>query len=87
MATTYVTEEELNAFSKELTQYVQNSIETEEVSFAKVVKEYVEGKLTDLETKLVNNPDWLQAKANIEELVKIFDANEDGSLSPEEVLA
>jgi hypothetical protein len=53
MDTTYVTEEELNTFSEELTQYVQKSIENEELSFAEVVKEFVENKLSDLEIKLV----------------------------------
>jgi ParB-like chromosome segregation protein Spo0J len=85
--TTYVTEEELKQFSDELTKYVTESISNEEVAYSGVVKEYVESKVSELELKLVNNPEWLKVKANIEELVKIFDADEDGKVSPEEVLA
>jgi len=85
--TKYVTDEELQQFSEELTKYVTDSITNEELAYSGVVKEYVESKTSELELKLVNNPEWLKVKANIEELVKIFDADQDGKVSPEEVLA
>ena len=71
--TKYVTDEELQQFSEELTKYVTDSITNEELAYSGVVKEYVESKTSELELKLVNNPEWLKVKANIEELVKIFE--------------
>ena len=84
---TYVTEDELTKFATDLETYVQTAIKNDDVAFAGVVKEYVEGRLSDLETSIVNNEDWLKAKASIDALLQVFDENKDGTLSPEEVLA
>ena len=82
----YITSEELKKFAADLENYVKTSLENEEVAFAGVVKEYVEAQLAALENKLVNSDKWEQVKTAVESLIEVFDANEDGQLTAQEIL-
>ena len=84
---TYVTTDVLNKFATDLENYVQDAIQKDDVEFAGVIKEYVEGRLSDLEKSLVNSKDWIEVKSTIDALLKVFDTNKDGTLSPAEILA
>jgi predicted nucleic acid-binding Zn-ribbon protein len=83
----YVTSEQLQKFATDLENYVQTTIQNDDVEFAKVIKEYVEGRLADLESSIVNSDEWVKIKDTIDALLQVFDENKDGSLTPEEILA
>jgi len=74
-------------FKTQLVDLVNGLMETEEVQYSDVVKQYVEGQLDSLENKLLNNDQWVKVKANIDAILKVFDENADGSLTPEEILS
>jgi len=86
MAQEFVTQEQLKAFGTELENLVKQSIENEEVEYSKVVKEFVESKIADLEASLTNNPEWLKVKRNIQAIVEVFDSDKNGELTPAEIL-
>jgi len=93
MATT-TTPQVLNAdgtlneeFKTQLVDLINGLIETEEVQYSEVVKQYVENQLNALESKLLNNEQWVKVKENIDAILKVFDKNADGTLTPEEILA
>ena len=87
MAQEYVTADKLQQFATDLEKFVKQTITNEEVEFAKVVKEYVDEKITNLEASIANSEDWKKIKSTIDALVQVFDENADGSLTPEEVLS
>jgi len=74
-------------FKTQLVNLINGLMETEEVQYSNVVKQYVEGQLDSLENKLLNNDQWAKVKANIDAILKVFDKNTDGSLTPEEILS
>jgi len=74
-------------FKAKLTSMLNDLMGKEEVQFSSVVKEFVDGQISDLENKLVNNTKWVEAQKNINALLEVFDANKDGELSPAEVLS
>jgi uncharacterized coiled-coil protein SlyX len=74
-------------FKTQLVNLLDDLLATEEVQYSEIVKEYVEKQLNSLESKLLNNDQWEKVKENVEALLKVFDSNADGTLTPEEVLA
>ena len=87
MAQEFVTQDQLKSFGTELENLVKQSIENEEVEYSKVVKEFVENKIADLEVSLTNNPEWLKVKRNIQAIVEVFDSDKNGELTPAEILS
>jgi len=86
MAQDFVTADALQKFATDLEKFVKQAITNEEIEFSKVVKEYIDEKLTNLEASIVNSEDWKKIKSTIDALIQVFDANSDGTLTPEEVL-
>ena len=76
-----------NEFKTQLVSLVNGLMETEEVQYSDVVKEFVEGQINDLQNKLLNNEKWVDTQKNIDALLKVFDANKNGVLSPAEILS
>jgi len=74
-------------FKTQLVNLVNGLLQTEEVQYSEVVKAYVEGQLQALENKLVNNEKWVEVQKNIDALLKVFDSDNNGELTPAEVLA
>ena len=76
-----------NEFKTQLVSLVNGLMETEEVQYSDVVKEFVEGQINDLQNKLLNNEKWVDTQKSIDALLKVFDANKNGVLSPAEILS
>jgi len=83
----YVTPEQLKKFGTDLENLVKVAIQKDDVEFAKVIKEYVEGKLKELENSIVNSPEWTKVKSSIDALIKVFDDSKDGTLKPADILS
>jgi len=74
-------------FKNQLVDLVNGLLQTEEVQYSQIVKAYVEGQLEALENKLLNNEKWAEVQKNIDALLKVFDSDANGELTPAEVLA
>jgi len=83
----YVTKKQLEKFTQDLENYVVQTLQNEEIEYSKVIKEYIESKLSDLESSIINSEDWAKVKATVDALLQVFDSDTDGSLTPEEVLS
>jgi predicted nucleic acid-binding Zn-ribbon protein len=82
----YITQEQLDKFTADLEKYVVDTMANEEIEFAGAIKKYVETKLAELESSIVNSEEWDKVKGTINALVQVFDSDESGTLTPEEVL-
>lgn len=74
-------------FKNQLVSLINGAMETEEVQYSDVVKEYVEGQVNSLQNKLLNNEKWIEVQKNIDALLKVFDKDANGEITPAEVLA
>ena len=71
----YVTKKQLEKFTQDLENYVVQTLQNEEIEYSKVIKEYKESKLSDLESSIINSEDWAKVKATVDALLQVFDSD------------